>query len=41
MIPDYQSKKRYKVTNEYDPDGMVMYFNMTLAVKSSRWVTDR
>ena len=31
MIPDYDRKKRYKVTGHYDPDGKTMYFLMTEA----------
>ena len=41
MIPDYQPKKRYKVTGEYDPEGKVMYFDMTTAVESSFRVNDK
>lgn len=31
MIPDYNAKKRYKVTGEYDSENRVMYFDMTIA----------
>ena len=31
MIPDYDRKKRYKVTGHYDTDGKTMYFVMTEA----------
>ncbi|MGX8705469.1 MAG: hypothetical protein ACSW8J_02720 [bacterium] len=41
MILDYAPKKRCKVTGEFDPEGKVMYYDMTTAVESSFRVTDR
>lgn len=35
MIPGYESKKRYKVTGEYDTENRVMYFDMVTAKESS------
>lgn len=35
MIPDYDSKKRYKVIGEYDIENRVMYYDMTTAEGSS------
>lgn len=32
LIPDFDSKQRYKVTGEYDSENRVMYFDMTSAV---------
>lgn len=34
MIPDYDAKKRYKVTGEYDSENRVMYYDMSTAVES-------
>ena len=31
MIPDYDARKRYKVTGEYDAENRVMYYDMTTA----------
>lgn len=31
MIPDYDPKKRYKITGEYDSENRVMYYDMTTA----------
>ena len=31
MIHNYDEKKRYKVSGEYDPESKVMYFDMTAA----------
>lgn len=31
MIPEYDSKKRYKVIGEYDTENRVMYFDMATA----------
>lgn len=35
LIPEYDSKQRYKVTGEYDFENRVMYFDMTSAVAAS------
>lgn len=35
LIPDYDSKQRYKVTGEYDAENRVMYFDMATAVPAS------
>lgn len=35
MITEYNSKKRYKVTGEYDPENRVLYFDMTTATESN------
>lgn len=35
MIPNYNTKKRYKVTGEYDTENRVMYFDMTTATEST------
>lgn len=35
MIPDYDPKKRYKITGEYDPENRVMYYDMTTAEEST------
>ena len=35
MIPNYDTKKRYKVTGEYDTENRVMYFDMTTATESN------
>ncbi len=35
MIPNYDTKKRYKVTGEYDTENRVMYFDMTTAIESN------
>ncbi len=35
LIPEYDSKQRYKVTGEYDSENRVMYFDMTSAVAAS------
>lgn len=34
MIPDYDAKKRYKITGEYDTENRVMYYDMTAAEES-------
>ena len=34
MIPGFDSKKRYKVTGEYDSENRIMYFDMTTAEES-------
>ena len=34
MIPDYDPKKRYKITGEYDSENRVMYYDMTTAEES-------
>ena len=34
MIPDYNAKKRYKLTGEYDTENRVMYYDMTTAEES-------
>lgn len=34
MIPDYDPKKRYKITGEYDTENRVMYYDMTTAEES-------
>lgn len=34
MIPDFDPKKRYKVTGEYDAENRVMYFDMATAEES-------
>lgn len=31
LIPDYQPKKRYKVTGEFDVENRVMYYDMSTA----------
>ena len=31
LIPDYQPKKRYKVTGEFDAENRIMYFDMSTA----------
>ena len=41
MIPDYDPKKRYKVTGEYDAENRVMYFDMSTATESAFRNTDR
>ncbi len=41
MIPNYQTKKRYKVTGEYDPENRVMYFDLTTAEESAFRTADR
>lgn len=35
LMPAYDSKKRYKVTGEYDSENRVMYFDMTTAEECS------
>ena len=35
MIPQFDSKQRYKVTGEFDAENRVMYFDMTTAVAAS------
>lgn len=35
MIPKFDSKKRYKITGEYDSENRVMFFDMTTAVESN------
>ena len=35
MIPEYDPKKRYKVTGEFDSENRVMYFDMTTAEECS------
>lgn len=34
MIPNFDPKKRYKVSGEYDPENRVMYFDMASAEES-------
>ena len=34
MIPDYDARKRYKITGEYDAENRVMYYDMTTAEES-------
>lgn len=34
LIPDFDSKKRYKVIGEYDSENRVMYYDMTTAEES-------
>ena len=34
LIPEYDAKKRYKITGEYDSENRVMYFDMTTAEES-------
>ena len=34
MIPDYDAKKRYKITGEYDSENRVMYYDMATAEES-------
>ena len=35
MIPDFNPKRRYKITGEYDSENRVMYFDMTTAEESA------
>ncbi len=35
MIPDFNPKRRYKITGEYDSENRVMYFDMTTAEESN------
>ena len=35
MIPDYNPKKRYKITGEYDAENRVMYFDMATATPAT------
>ncbi len=35
MIPEYTSKKRYKITGEYDAENKIMYFDMATAEEST------
>ena len=35
MVPEYDPKKRYKVTGEYDSENRVMYFDMTTSEECS------
>ena len=35
MIPEFDPKKRYKVTGEYDAENRVLYYDMTTAEESS------
>ena len=35
MIPEFDPKKRYKITGEYDSENRVMFFDMTTAVESN------
>ena len=35
MIPDFNAKKRYKVSGEYDAENRVIYYDMTTAEESS------
>ena len=35
LIPEYDSKQRYKVTGEFDAENRVMYFDMATAVAAS------
>lgn len=35
MIPDFDAKKRYKVTGEYDAENRVMYYDMATAEESN------
>lgn len=39
MIPDYDARKRYKVTGEYDAENRVMYYDMSTAEESTYRVT--
>ena len=41
MVPDYDPKKRYKVTGEFDAENRVMYFDMTTAEVSLFRATDK
>ena len=41
MIPDYDPKKRYKVTGEFDTENRVMYFDMTTAEVSLFRASDK
>ena len=34
MIPDYDSKKRYRIVGEYDSENRVMYYDMSTAEES-------
>lgn len=34
MIPNYDSKKRYRIVGEYDPENRVMYYDMAAAEES-------
>ena len=34
LIPDYNEKKRYRITGEYDPENKVMYFDISTAKES-------
>ena len=35
FIPDFDPKKRYKVSGEFDAENRVMYYDMTTAVESA------
>ncbi len=35
MIPQYDSKKRYKITGEYDSENRVMYYDMSTAEEAT------
>ena len=35
MIPNFNPKRRYKITGEYDHENRVMYFDMTTAEESN------
>ncbi|MEI3424233.1 MAG: hypothetical protein V8Q85_03950 [Christensenellales bacterium] len=41
IILDYNPKKRYKVTGEFDAENRVMYFDMTTAEVSLFRATDK
>ncbi len=41
MVPGFDSKKRYKVTGEYDAENRVMYFDMSTAKESAFRTTER
>lgn len=41
MIPDYDPKKRYKVTGKFDTENRVMYFDMTTAEVSLFRASDK
>ena len=42
MIPNYDSKNRYKITGEYDSENRVMYYDMTTAEEANyRGVTEK
>lgn len=35
FIPNFDPKKRYKVSGEFDAENRVMYYDMTTAVESA------